>query len=119
VCSKNNKEDYFFELNCSMSEYTGKSKCPICGKQSKTRIYTPPAIHMGMTAAEKSAGTTKQRVDYAKYVRDARDKRKRQADPNSRDAKSNELWTGSEVERGVISGPNSVEKAGSPQTKTE
>ena len=104
-CTKKNKENVIFEITQRMNDDHSQAECPICGTISTTRIFTPFALHEGLSQAEKSAGTTKHRADLGKFMKDSRDKRKRTAEPGTKDAISNELWTGSEVQRGVIKGP--------------
>ena len=62
--------------------------------------------HMGLTAAEKNAGVKKSRRDAGNYMRDAREKRKKEFGPNSREGQSNELWTGGEYDKQVFKGPS-------------
>jgi putative FmdB family regulatory protein len=104
-CKKNNNKDCIFEIQQSMSEYSGKAECPECGKLSKKRIFNTFAIHQGLNACEKIAGTTKQRFETGKHMKNERDKRKKNAEPGTKDAISNEYWTGTEGDRGVISKP--------------
>lgn len=73
-----------------------------CGCYKATRIFNVPGTQNGLTAAEKRSGTTRKRLDMAKWTRDKRVKRKKQAEPGTRDKDSNELWTGSEDLSGVF-----------------
>ena len=82
-----------------------KATCPDCDGNNTQKVMSTFAVHYGLTNNEKTAGTTKRRKDVGAYMRDARDIRKREARPGTKDAVSNEIWTGSEVTRGVIEGP--------------
>jgi hypothetical protein len=95
-------DKYIFEVNGTMSDPPHEANCPECQEFTKTRIFTPVAIHYGLTAIEKAAGTTKKRFEMGKYMKDQRDKRQKEADPNSRDAQSNELWTNSEAQTKLL-----------------
>lgn len=110
-CKKNKKKDFPFDAKMSIAEYNEEAPCPKCGNISKTRIYDVFAIHEGLNRSQKESavgglGAMRNRVDTGKYMKDEKDKRKRNAAPGSRDAISNEYWTGTEVERKVISGPD-------------
>ena len=96
--------EHCFELHLSISEYNPVTPCPLCTQESK-RIYTPVSVHQGRTLGQKTTGTSKRTIDHGKYMREAREKRKQTYNPNSREAQSNELWTGNEVQDGVINAP--------------
>ena len=104
-CPKKNNKEFRFSIKQSIPDYTGEAECPVCKTVSSSRIYFGFAVHEGLTAAEKGAGTTKHRADLGKYMRSERTKRKENAEPGTKDAISNELWTGTEAKRGVISAP--------------
>lgn len=109
-CSDEKNENISFAITKPVAEMPTEAECPECKSISKSRLYTPFAVHYGMTRVEKQAGTTKQRFDNGKRMRDERDKRKKQAEPGTKDAISNEFWTGTEVERGVIDTPEHMKK---------
>ena len=54
---------------------------------------------------EKQFGTTVKRKQMAEFVKDQKNVRKTSYDPNSREAKSNENWTGKEGLDGITSLP--------------
>jgi len=58
-----------------------------------------------LTAKEKQFGTTTKRKEMADFMKDQKGIRKKSYDPNSREAKSNEIWTGKEGLDGVTSLP--------------
>jgi hypothetical protein len=58
-----------------------------------------------LTAKEKQFGTTTKRKEMADFMKDQKGVRKKSYDPNSREAKSNEIWTGKEGLDGVTSLP--------------
>ena len=77
-----------------------------CGLYDAQKILsTEMAVQNGMTAAEKNQGTTKQRIEYSKFMREQKLIRKKTYDPNSREHKSNEIWTGNEGKDGVTQIP--------------
>ena len=95
ACSSARGEDYSFTLSMLMSADRSVVPCDSCGQtESVIRLFDIPAFHNGMTAGEKSAGTTKQRFESGKFMRDERAKRKRAYGPNTREGQSNELWAG-------------------------
>lgn len=59
----------------------------------------------GLTNAQKKAGTTKNRVDTANFMKLQREKRKKEYAPGTRQHESNELWTGTEGTDGVTEMP--------------
>jgi putative FmdB family regulatory protein len=115
-CEENKNKDFIFEAKVSISEKT-ESECPKCKKTTNKQKFASIPFSFGLTAAEKKAGTTKKRFEMGKHMKNERTKRKKESAPNSRDAISNELWTGSEVDRGVIKGPDQA--AGIPHTNIE
>jgi hypothetical protein len=89
-------------------EFLPLSECdkPVYAPDGKTlakRILSTFAIHNGLTAVEKTAGTTKRRVDFAGFSKDQMQKRKKQADPGTRAYDSNEYWLGGESFKNVLS----------------
>jgi len=93
-----------FDIRASADEYSSEQSCPNCANQSK-RVFTTVSIHQGRTIAQKQSGASSKTIEHGKYMKDAREKRKRNHDPKSREAQSNELWVGSEVQDGVINAP--------------
>lgn len=88
-------EEYFFTLSMSMNTDRSVVACNACGQTDNVlRVFSVPSFHNGMTANEKAAGTTKSRFDSGKFMRDHREKRKREYGPNTREGQSNELWAG-------------------------
>jgi hypothetical protein len=74
-----------------------------CGKYNAVKQISSFAIGPeGRTRAEKTAGTTKKRVEFAKYAKDQREVRKKNSDPGTRAHDSNEIWMGNENLKGVI-----------------
>jgi hypothetical protein len=85
-------------------DYNPEQQCPECSSTS-VRLYTAITIHQGRTLAQKTSGASKRTIEHGKYMKDAREKRKRKYAPDSREAQSNELWVGSEVQDEVIKVP--------------
>lgn len=88
----------------SYSEYKPEISCP-CGVGTAKRKYSEVTVVEGLTANEKKFGSTKNRKDMADFVKDQKSVRKKSYDPNSREANSNENWTGKEGLDGITSLP--------------
>jgi hypothetical protein len=99
---QNCPDNYTFEIEGCMSNPPHEAECPVCEVITNRRVFFPAYVHWGLTAAEKSAGTTKGRFDMGKFMKDARDKRKRQAAPDSKDKISNELWTNTPWQKDLL-----------------
>jgi len=80
--------------------------CNECNSSDTKKVPALASYHLGLTAAEKNAGVKKSRKDMGGYMKDARDKRKKEFGPNSREGQSNELWTGGEYDKRVFKGPS-------------
>jgi hypothetical protein len=89
---------------------TEKWPCEDCGSTETKKIPALASFQMGLTVSEKNAGVKKSRKDMGAYMKDARDKRKKEFGPNSREGQSNELWTGGEYDKQVWKGPSSKKK---------
>ena len=98
-----------FEQILPISKRDDLRLCPECDSPSE-RLVSNFAFQYGRTRADKKIGASKERVDNTKYMLDARDKRKKKYAPGSREAESNELWVGTEVDDGVIKAPNHKKK---------
>lgn len=67
-----------FDVFASYEKATSeKWPCEHCGSTDTKKVPALLTYHMGLTAAEKSAGVKKSRRDAGNYMRDARDKRKK------------------------------------------
>lgn len=93
-----------FNIWMLASEYDANQPCPKCLSQSQ-RVFTTVFVHQGRTISQKQSGTSLKTIEHGKYMKDAREKRKKNYDPQSREAQSNELWVGTEVQDGVIKAP--------------
>lgn len=93
-----------FDIRVSVDEYCAEQSCPTCQNSAK-RVFTVISVHQGRTLSQKTSGASLKTIEHGKYMKDAREKRKRNYDPKSREAQSNELWVGSEVNDGVIETP--------------
>lgn len=111
-CTTADETSYIFECLMSFAKAEeGKIQCPQCNGNNTTRMIGIPSMQMGLTLAQKKSGVKNSRLDSTKYMKDAREKRKREFSANTYEGSSNELWTGSEVQRGVFTGPSSVPKS--------
>ena len=100
-----NGERKTFVLRISISEYKEEMPCP-CGNGFGKRVFdSSVSVHHGLTAEEKRIGTTKTRKEMGKFMKDQRDVRKKTYGPDTREGKSNEIWTGKEGLDGVTSLP--------------
>jgi len=101
-----NEEQKFYTVSMSLKDYKSEIACP-CGKENAMakRVFNVPAVHHGMTANEKIAGTKKERVEYGKFMKDQREIRKKEYGPETREGVTNELWTGNEGLDGVTKMP--------------
>jgi putative FmdB family regulatory protein len=96
-----------FDVFASYEKATSENwPCEHCGSANTKKVPALLTYHMGLTAAEKNAGVKNSRKDMGNYMRDARDKRKKEFGPNSREGQSNELWTGGEYDKQVFKGPS-------------
>lgn len=93
-----------YVISCSISDYKPEIPCP-CGKGIAKRIFNTFSVQEGLTAKEKQFGTTTKRKEMAEFMKDQKGIRKKSYDPTSREAKSNEIWTGKEGLDGVTSLP--------------
>ena len=93
-----------FTLSISFSEYQSVIPFP-CGKGEAKRVFNSCNVQEGLTAKEKQFGTTTKRKQMSEFVKDQKNVRKNSYDPNSREAKSNEYWTGKEGLDGITSLP--------------
>lgn len=97
-------EPKLFTVKVSYSEYQPEIPCP-CGDGIAKRVYNDFTVLEGLTAQEKKFGTTTNRKNMADFVKDQKQIRKKSYDPESREAKTNELWTGKEGLDGITSLP--------------
>ena len=100
VCQTNKTKK--FTLNIQLSDYKPEIECP-CGLEYSTaiRLFGSFSVQSGLTASEKKYGTTSTRKDMAEFVKDQREVRKTTYAPDTRESKSNELWTGKEGLDGI------------------
>ena len=93
-----------FTISLSYNDYKPIIACP-CGKGEAKRVFNSFNVQEGLTAKEKQFGTTVKRKQMTEFVKDQKSVRKNSYDPNSREAKSNEYWTGKEGLDGITSLP--------------
>ena len=93
-----------FTISLSFSEYQPVIPCP-CGEGEAKRVFNSFTVQDGLTAKEKQFGTTVKRKQMTEFVKDQKSVRKNSYDPTSREAKSNEYWTGKEGLDGITSLP--------------
>ena len=97
-------EPKIFTVSLSYSDYKPEIPCP-CGSGEAKRIFNTFSVQEGLTAKEKQFGTTVKRKQMTEFVKDQKNVRKQSYDPNSREAKTNEYWTGKEGLDGITSLP--------------
>ena len=93
-----------FTVRMSIEEYKSEIPCP-CGNGIAKRKFNSVNVQNGLTANEKKFGTTTKRKEMAEFVKEQKNVRKKAYDPNTREAKSNELWLGKEGLDGITSLP--------------
>lgn len=108
VCNCENVEK-IFTVRLSFNDYKEEIPCP-CGKGNAKRVFNSFTVAYGLTANEKKHGSNKNRKEMAEYVKNQREVRKSSYAPDSREAKTNELWTGKEGLDGITSLP--IDKRG-------
>lgn len=108
----NDGQVHYFEqwVEADRQDLVAEMKSP-CGQYPASRVWTAPPMHHGMTAKEKTSGTTKYRKEFSHYAREQRYERKKNSEPGTREAISNELWTGNESFKNVLSAEPKVNKA--------
>jgi len=101
-------EERVFTVNLSIQEYQPQIPCP-CGKSEAiaTRIFSSFSVQSGLTANEKKFGTTNKRKQMADFMKDQKQVRKQSYASDSREARSNEIWTGKEGLDGITQLPTS------------
>ena len=99
-----NSEKRIYVVRISFAEYKEEIPCP-CGNGLAKRMFNDVFVTQGLTANEKKFGSSSKRKEMAEYVKDQREIRKKSYDPESREAKTNELWTGREGLDGITSLP--------------
>jgi hypothetical protein len=98
-----------YVISLSISDYKPEIPCP-CGNGIAKRVFNSFEVTNGLTANEKKFGTTNKRRDMAEFMKDQKSVRKKSYDPNSREAQTNEIWTGKEGLDGITQLP--VQKKG-------
>lgn len=88
----------------SINDYKNEIPCP-CGSGVAQRKFSNFTLTYGLTANEKRSGSNVKRKEMAEFVKDQRETRKKAYSPDSREAKSNELWLGKEGQDGITSLP--------------
>ena len=74
------------------------------------RVFTTFAVQEGRTANEIKFGTTNKRKQMADFMKDQKQVRKKSYAADTREAKSNEIWTGKEGLDGITSLPINKDK---------
>ena len=77
---------------------------------SGVRVFTTFAVQEGRTANEIKFGTTNKRKQMADFMKDQKQVRKKSYAADTREAKSNEIWTGKEGLDGITSLPINKDK---------
>lgn len=93
-----------YVIRMSFDEYKDEIPCP-CGKGLAKRLFNDFNVVHGLTANEKKFGSNIKRKEMAEFVKNQREVRKNSYTPESREAKSNELWIGKEGLDGITSLP--------------
>jgi len=99
------KKRHEFQDFLNISDDFNNVKSPCGNFNAKKIISNSIASNYGLTAAEKDKGTTKQRSEYSKFMREQKQIRKKTYAPGTRENNSNEIWTGKEGRDGVTELP--------------
>lgn len=110
-CCKCDGCEKTFTVNISFNNYSPKIPCP-CGAENgiAIRVFNTFAVQEGLTANEKKFGTTNKRRQMAEFMKDQKSLRKKSYSADTREAKSNEIWTGKEGLDGITSLPVNKDK---------
>lgn len=102
------EKEQVFTVNISIKDYQPQIPCP-CGRPEAiaTRIFNTFSVQTGLTANEKKFGTTNKRKQMADFMKDQKQVRKQSYASDSREARSNEIWTGKEGLDGITELPTS------------
>jgi len=65
-----------------------------------SRLFDSFSSKDGRTVNQKKLGATEKRIESGKWTKEETQKRKKDAPPDSREAKSNEYWLGNEFKNG-------------------
>ncbi len=103
ICNCNNVEK-IYTVRMSIDEYKPEIPCP-CGNGLAKRLFNTFSVQSGLTANEKKFGTTTKRKEMAEFTKNQKEVRKQSYAPDSREARSNEIWTGKEGLDGITSLP--------------
>ena len=98
------EQEIVYTVRLSFNEYSNEIPCP-CGNGIAKRMFNTFTVVEGMTANEKKFGTSKKRKEMTEFVKNQREVRKKSYAPDTREAKTNELWTGKEGNDGITSLP--------------
>jgi hypothetical protein len=95
-----------FTVIFSINDYKPEIPCP-CGSENAIakRVFNSFAVQEGLTANEKKHGTTPKRKQMADFMKDQKSTRKKSYASDTREARSNEIWTGKEGLDGITSLP--------------
>ena len=110
-CCKCDGSEKKFTVNISFNEYSPEIPCP-CGTENglAVRVFTTFAVQEGRTANEIKFGTTNKRKQMADFMKDQKQVRKKSYAADTREAQSNEIWTGKEGLDGITSLPINKDK---------
>lgn len=103
ICTCSDEEKSYV-VRMSFNDYQSEIPCP-CGVGVAKRKFSDVTVTEGLTANEKKSGSNIRRKEMANFVKDQRNIRKNSYAPDTREAKTNELWTGKEGLDGITSLP--------------
>ena len=104
ICNCNEDENIYV-INLSFSEYKPEILCPCGSGNLIKRKFSSVNVKSGLTAKEKQFGTTENRRNMADFMKDQKTLRKKSYAPDTREAKSNEIWVGKEGLDGITQLP--------------
>lgn len=104
------EEEKIYTLVLTFEDYKNVKNCPCGSGNSAQRIFSGFTVDQGLTAKEKKFGTTNNRRQMADFMKDQKNVRKKNYAPDTREAKSNEIWLGKEGLDGITQLP--IDKKG-------
>ena len=104
IC-KCDDEQKIYVINLSFSEYKSEINCPCGSGKTCSRGFSNVSVQQGLSAKEKQFGTTSNRKNMAEFMKDQKQVRKHSYAPDTREARSNEIWLGKEGLDGITQLP--------------
>lgn len=92
-------------LFLNYNDYAPEIDCP-CGQGKARRLFSNFSSVNGMTVRQKELGVKQSRIDAGRYMKEQTETRKKEYPADSRQANTNEYWTGTEGLDGLTQLPD-------------